>query len=84
SELSEYVNLKTVIDYMRGLQPWSKPVLVNDMETLIRDHPEAVDPSVYSDYVSGAVGLISHTLLAENIINELPGSDHLYLPSRMK
>ncbi|MCJ7731715.1 AAA family ATPase [Candidatus Bathyarchaeota archaeon] len=84
SELSEYVNLKTVIDYMRGLQPWSKPVLVNDMETLIRDHPEAVDPSVYTDYVSGAVGLISHMLLAENIIDELPGSDLVYLPSRMK
>jgi len=83
SELSEHPNLKSVFDYMRGLQPWSKPVLVNDLETLIRDHPEAVDPVVYTDYINGAVAFIAHTLLAENQIDEAIITGRTYLPNRM-
>ncbi len=81
-ELKNYPRLKAAIDYMRELQPWSKPVLVNDLETLFRDHPEAVDPAVYSEYIQSAVMLLTHTLLAENILDELETS--IYLPSRMK
>ncbi|TRO54893.1 hypothetical protein E2P71_03535 [Candidatus Bathyarchaeota archaeon] len=83
TELSEHPNLKTVFNYMRGLQPWSKPVLVNDLETLVRDHPEAVDPEVYADYIKGAVAFIAHTLLAENQIDEATITGRTYLPSRM-
>ena len=81
SELNNYTKLKAVVDYMRELQPWSKPVLVNDLETLIRDHPEAVDPLVYTEYIQSAVTLLTHTLLAENILDETENSQ--YLPRRM-
>jgi magnesium chelatase subunit I len=84
SDIANFPILNSAIDYIHGVRPWSKPVLVNDLETLLRDHPEAVDPLVHKEYVNSAVGLITHSLLAENIVEEISYSDRLYLPSRMK
>jgi hypothetical protein len=80
-ELSDFNALQNAVDYMRGVNPWSKPVLVNDLETLIREHPEVVEPDVYSDYVTSAVELLAHTLLALNHVEEL--NTDFFLPSRM-
>jgi len=82
SSLTDYPDLQALVDYMRRSEPWSKPVLVNDLETLIRDHPEAVDPRLFHEYVASAVGLITHTLIAEKMMDPLE-NDELYLPSRM-
>jgi hypothetical protein len=80
-DLSDYPVLQSAVDYMRSINPWSKPVLVNDLETLIREHPEVVEPDVLSDYFDSAVGLLAHTLLALNHVEEL--KTDLYLPRRM-
>lgn len=81
SDLSDTPVLKSAVNYMRSINPWNKPVLVNDLETLIREHPEAVEPDVLSDYVDSAVGLLAHTLLALNHVEEL--KTDFYLPRRM-
>lgn len=83
SELSDYPTLSSVVDYVRIIQPWSKPVLVNDLESLMRNHPEAIDNAVYTEYVHSLVELITHTLLAENMVDKLDHIAGLYLPSRM-
>ncbi len=80
--LAEYPLLSTVINYMREIEPWSKPMLVNDLETLIRENPEAVDRSIHNEYIMSAVSLLLHTLNTEN--NEETEHPSLYLPSRMK
>jgi hypothetical protein len=81
SDLEDYPALQSAVDYMRSINPWNKPVLVNDLETLIREHSEAVEPDVLNGYVDSAVGLLAHTLLALNHVEELK-TDH-YLPHRM-
>ena len=84
SDVSECPVLKKLVDYMRETQPWSKPVIVNDLETLLKEHPEAVDPEIHKEYIQNAVGFITHSLIAENIITQEKFFDNIYLPSRMK
>ncbi len=81
ARLGDYPALGAAVDYMRTLEPWSKPVLVNDLETLVREHPEAVEPETLSAYNRSAVELITHTLLALNHLEAL--ETDLYTPRRM-
>ena len=80
--LADYPLLSSVVNYMRQIKPWSKPMLVNDLESVIRENPEAVDRSIHDEYIKSAVGLLLHTLQAEN--NDEEDHPEFYLPSRMK
>lgn len=83
-ELSEYPLLKGAVDYLRNAQPWSKPTLVADMDELIKEHPEAVDPDVYAEYVYSAVEVLAHSLVATGAVEYIVNQDKLFTPSRMK
>lgn len=83
-ELVEYPALSAVVDYMRTVQPWSKPMLVNDLESVIREHPENVETSIHKEYIRSAVEFITNTLVAEKYIDESSINGLLYLPSRME
>ena len=70
SDLEDYPGIRFAVEFMRVAIHWNKPVLVNDLETLIKDYPEAIESDVKAEYIDSAVGLLAHSLVALNHVEE--------------
>jgi Mg-chelatase subunit ChlI len=81
SDLEDYPGIRFAVEFMRVAIHWNKPVLVNDLETLIKDYPEAIESDVKAEYIDSAVGLLAHSLVALNHVEEF--ETDLFIPKRM-
>ncbi|MBN2336351.1 hypothetical protein JXL21_12390 [Candidatus Bathyarchaeota archaeon] len=82
--LEEYPSLQSAVEYMAGVKPWERPMLVDGLDKVLRDAPEAAPPETQREFWSSAVELLANALLAEGIVQEYRNKDALYTPQKLK
>ncbi len=75
--------VREAADYMCSVKPWERPTLVNGLEDVLRETPEAAAPETRQEYWFSALELLANALLAEEVIREFHNQS-LYVPQKLK